>query len=1430
MPYEDTLITKFIADTSHFKRGLQEVTKLVRESRASINRMVAPAQQGFQKISAGAQQATKSLRETAGVTEQLEAQMRQLETYTGRATTSFRRAAISVQTGIPLFDNLSLAIDRASMMMWRFTIAAIPFRQIAFQATALATAFGFLGTKMATTASKYEIARRQFIALFESMGKGREEAQQMLDWLIAQDPKLVATVDEIIEAGRLLISTGYDVKEVLYPLADLQVGLNQAGIGLVEATRAFIDAMHGEFRRLRNTFNISRQDVEKYAQDAIDAQGRIVDKMAVQQAIILAIQEKYPQANRVAMGTLIQQWTNFATELYKLMRAIGDYMREPLIKGLRILTSFAEGLRKLVETPWIGKIAAWSIILTTVGAGFTALAAYIGYVGMQLAGLAASFATFFHMRNKENAQLLEAENKAKTMSERLAQVRAKMLLAELPLQEARLQLLIAQSEQEAALLKLSQARARGVGVEAAEAAYQAAAKQTAHYQKLADQMAEISQLGAMEMRIDELRALNLDERIKANKGIIRFYQNIAKEIPKELDAADQLNARLKSIEQHYQMRLAQKKELESLERKVREVRKYDINQIERELGIKQQEISRTERLLALEKERLRTLRAAVGLVQPTLAPTMLRGVPAGWGQIGRVSLTGTAAQLASATRREMMLEAWRQIGSTLIAPLRVAQGAIVGFTGALKRGALALWAGLRPMLSSIATGVMQMGVWAAAFASLAFVAKLAARNIDKFDKELSRGIEEIGKSIEFLRSQNLIPIPQWQLEATERARAAAMGYQRFITGTRTVAGFPTQPRIAVREMLARGGLPEAEAEDIRRRARLEIQIYQDYLKKLSPAERILGIREARLRSSIRELQRLVDSQDILNEKIHTSVALELARVLATEKTSYAKKLERDPSEKIVDLDERAKELAERGVALSKEQAEVIKKAEHPAQALADIWKERVTKELESIEAQEEARKQFDEASKKGRSFIAAYKAYSEDLQADWETWRRIDAILDDLIEIAPKMAADLEKQTNEKRKQLQLRRMELETLESIYILERMRLAGRVYEAAGGVPLPTITMAQIRELQHLIALERGRPEELRDMRKVYEWQQEIFRLREKQIDADRQLREERINAIADEVEKEKQLAALAASDMQNRHQWYEDQRRIIWQMAMSREERLQALAELEERYNKRMALLEKERYDHAVKAQVIQYQNLRKQYEIQKTIAEARGVSAADLLMYDIAMARIEEQIARLNNDSLEAEAKRAEQLGLMADREREWQEQRIKWYNDWLSLRDQELDIAQKLFDMGLISERQLAAVRQRNALIALNNLNRLRQGTKEWNEEYLKYLDLIKQGQDETSDRFKNLIDQIIGAPQEAIQRFLSPAAIQQRFGQLAPAMAGLMGGIEAQLAGVRGKEIFIRVRVEGLETGQIDNRILKVVEPELRDFAHRLTNALGR
>jgi len=327
VPYEDTLITKFIADTSQFKRGLQEITKLVKENQASLNRMVAPAQKGFQRVTAGAQRAQQSFAGTAGAAEKLEGQMRQLEAYTGRATTSFRRAAISVQTGIPLFDTLSAAIDRSSMMMWRFTIAAIPLRQIAFQATAVAAAFGFLGTKMATTASKYEIARRQFVALYQSMGKGREEAQQMLDWLIAQDPKLVATVDEIIEAGRLLTSTGYDVKEVLYPIADLQVGLNQAGIGLVEATRAFIDAMHGEFRRLRNTFNISRQDVEKYAQDAIDAHGRIVDKIAFQQALLLAIQEKYPQANRVAMGTLIQQWTNFRTELYKLMRAIGEHMR-----------------------------------------------------------------------------------------------------------------------------------------------------------------------------------------------------------------------------------------------------------------------------------------------------------------------------------------------------------------------------------------------------------------------------------------------------------------------------------------------------------------------------------------------------------------------------------------------------------------------------------------------------------------------------------------------------------------------------------------------------------------------------------------------------------------------------------------------------------------------------------------------------------------------------------------------------------------------------------------------------------------------------------------------------------------------------------------------------------------------------------------------
>jgi len=1083
----------------------------------------------------------------------------------------------------------------------------------------------------------------------------------------------------------------------------------------------------------------------------------------------------------------------------------------------------------LVETPWIGKIAGWSIILTTVGAGFTALGAYIGYVGMQLAGLAASFATFFHMRNRENRQMLEAETRAKVMSERLAQARARMLLEELPLQKARLELLIAQTEQEAALAEVSKARLRGAGLATAEANLRIANERVKRYQTLTNQLKDISQLRALELERDKLRAANLNHEIAVARGHLRLQEEFVELTDKGTQVHKEATERAAKLRQHYEGLVKMRQRLYELERRISNIKKIDLSKIEQELGLRQTQISRTQRLLALEKERVRTLREAFGYVQPRIAPTMLTGVPAAWGRIGRVHLTGTAATLMTPEiRRRFIASAWREIGSTLIAPLRAAQGAIIGFTGALKRGTLALWGAIRPMISGFATMVIQMGVWTAAFAALGFVFQLLADNANKASRALEEATALLGKQLQFLREQKLINIPQWQLEAAESARRAAEGFEE-IERKRKWWIFPRPGAITVREMLKLGGIPETEIGALRRRIRDELRYQQEYLKAplRSPAE---ALQKSMIAGTVKELERLTESQDIYNERLSTSLAIMLARAMAAEKNQRAHKLQKEELKEIAKLDEKARDLAKERVFLSEEQAQTVMEAMRPATILSEIYKEQIDRQNESIESQKEAREQFDKAAKEGRSFIAAYRAYSEDLEADEKALKNNVDLIERMKEIAPAMAADLEKQTDEKRKQLELRKIELDVLESIYWLEKMRLVMPVYEAAKGPPLPTLTVAQIQQRRYLIAEEMARSEEVRDLSKVYKWQKEILELRERQIAADRELREQAINNLNDELAKEEQLVELVEDDMQQRRQLYELQRRLIWAMPLSRVERLQALAELYERYDKEMLLLEKQQYDHIVKVQTLQYQNLKKQYEIQRTIAEARGASAADLLIYDIAIARVEEQIARLNNDSLEAETKRAEQLGLMADREREWQEQRTKWYNDWLSLRDQELDIAQKLFNMGLIGEQQVAAVRQRNALIVLNNLNRLRRGTKEWNEEYLKYLDLIKQGQDETSDRFQNLIEQIIGAPQEAIQRFLSPAAIQQRFGQLAPAVAGLMGGIEAQLAGVRGKEIFIRVRIEGLEAGQIDNRILKVVEPELRDFAHRLTNALGR
>ena len=465
MEFQDNVVVRFTGNIAELEAAIKKASGLMKNMPNTVGntRGGADAQRDFSRQTQASNRAVNTQNKSIATNTQL---MKQLQSQTGDFTTSFRRAALSLQTGTEWLDKFSIQADRASMMMWKFTMAGVSLNQLAATTGAVAVGFGMVVKKMVDSFSMIDRLKRQFSAIYESA----EIGSRMVDKLVEDAVRIRYTIEETIEAGRLLAVEGFNPEKLIMDMADLAAGVNQEGISIVNATRAFVDAANGQFRRLKETFQVSREDAMEFAPDAFAGPNNQISNQAkATDAILRAIRAKYRGMNAATMQTVTGMMSNLDDAVAQSMAKMGMAINDTVVKWIKTAMNAFERLGEFAETG-IGKTIAntllWGAATMTV---VTALALLSSGM-ITLIGLFAAYNILVQTRQKGMKEIIEAEMKLMALDQTLAHMEAERSMQEIGTLHAKLKLSEALHAQRKADMALFVAERTGGDVAGSRAA------------------------------------------------------------------------------------------------------------------------------------------------------------------------------------------------------------------------------------------------------------------------------------------------------------------------------------------------------------------------------------------------------------------------------------------------------------------------------------------------------------------------------------------------------------------------------------------------------------------------------------------------------------------------------------------------------------------------------------------------------------------------------------------------------------------------------------------------------------------------------------------------------------------------------------------------------------------------------------------------
>lgn len=449
MPLEDNVIIRFTVQQQQLQNALSQISSQL----GNIGRQAPQAGRATQGMAAMGRQAqisTRAFNIQNRTLEQSSGLLKSLQQNTGDLSNSFRRSAQTLQTNVGWLDRLSIQADRASMSMWRFTMAGVGLQQLAATTGAVALGFGMVTKKMVDSFSMVDRIKRQFVSIYQSA----EIGGKMVDQLVTDAVKIRYTVEQVLEAGRLLAIEGFNPKDLIYDMSDLAAGVNQEGITIVNATRAFVDATNGQFRRLKETFQITREDAMQFAPDAFQGPNNQISNQAkATDAIIRAIRAKYRGMNEATMQTIGGMLSNVDDAMVKSMAKMGQAVEGTVIGWLKTITGVFEKIEAFADTG-LGKAVANTLLWGTAIMGAVTALALLSAGMITILGLFAAYRVFMEARSGTMSQIIAAELELSKITKELAAIEADRGIKDIETMKARLVLLQAIRAEEEARAKV----------------------------------------------------------------------------------------------------------------------------------------------------------------------------------------------------------------------------------------------------------------------------------------------------------------------------------------------------------------------------------------------------------------------------------------------------------------------------------------------------------------------------------------------------------------------------------------------------------------------------------------------------------------------------------------------------------------------------------------------------------------------------------------------------------------------------------------------------------------------------------------------------------------------------------------------------------------------------------------------------------------
>jgi hypothetical protein len=464
MAFEDRVITKFEANIDDLKAKLQQISGLVGKTAGGMQNLGGPVvQRNLQQTSRATDGLRRNLSNNNRELHNSATLLKELQSQTNNTSSSFRMASRSIQTGTNWLDKFSIQADRASMMMWKFTMAGISVKELGVITGVTAAGMGLMLKKMVDSFSIIDRVERQFGSIYKSAELGNGAVAFLTD----AAAKIRYSITEVLDAGRLLAMEGFAPKDLVYDMADLAAGVNQEGITIVNATRAFVDATNGQFRRLKETFQITREDAMKFAPDAFSGPNNQISNQAkATEAIIKAIRAKYSGMNEATMQTIQGQLSNVDDAIIKAVAPLGEALAPTLFGWFNKLFEVLGKIEKFGKSD-LGKVVAQIMLFTTVSLAGVSAIAMLGAAVLSLMGIFAAYKVFMSTRTAESQNIIKAEMELMAVTRDIAALESERSIANLAFLKARLGLLKATIAEEKARVALFNAERSGTGVDAA---------------------------------------------------------------------------------------------------------------------------------------------------------------------------------------------------------------------------------------------------------------------------------------------------------------------------------------------------------------------------------------------------------------------------------------------------------------------------------------------------------------------------------------------------------------------------------------------------------------------------------------------------------------------------------------------------------------------------------------------------------------------------------------------------------------------------------------------------------------------------------------------------------------------------------------------------------------------------------------------------